>query len=145
MSVPPPSCTFISVSTGSAAVSVKSTTLVSNTARWVRSSVFSEVKIEAVTAAWMTLSAIEPDWSTSTITCQRSMCLRTREKNSGSRMIRRPDAASKFRRLRRMVAGASKLAAIRCRDGLAPVQRAGEGRADVPRELLRAGPRRRPG
>ena len=75
-----------------------------------------ELKIAAVTAAWITLSTIEPDWSTATTTCQRSVCSRTRVLNSGSRITSRRVRGSTCLRLARTVPGASKFAATCCRE-----------------------------
>lgn len=69
MSVPPPSWTLISVSTGSSIRSVRSTTAVSKITRWVVS-MGSLAKMPAITAAWMTLESMEPLSSTAMITCQ---------------------------------------------------------------------------
>ncbi|MDQ1106198.1 hypothetical protein QE405_003482 [Nocardioides zeae] len=116
MSVPPPSCTPSSTSTGSASWSERSTTSVSNATRWVRIDP-TPWKIAAVTAEWITELAIDPDWSTATMTCHRSTCRRTRLANSGRLMTSWPLTGSTLRRLARMVARASKFAATRCRLG----------------------------
>ena len=57
---------------------VRSTTEVSKAIRWFFR-VGSPWKMEAVTAEWITDSAIEPDWSTTTMNCHFSDCLRVRE------------------------------------------------------------------
>ena len=63
MSVPPPNCTLISVSTGSCATSLKSTTWVSKiTSR--ESTMGIRAKIPAMTALCITASAMEPLSST---------------------------------------------------------------------------------
>src|SRR5215469_5497848 len=67
MSVPPPSCTDISSSTGSAATSVRSTTLVSNTTSRSRYE-GRPARMPAITALWMTEPAIDPLWSTTSTT-----------------------------------------------------------------------------
>ena len=66
------------VSTGSPQSALTSTTLVSNSTRCVRS-VLMPKKMAAVTALWITLSAMLPDSSTRMTTCHLSVCRRMRE------------------------------------------------------------------
>ena len=93
MSVPPPSCTFISTSTGSVTRSVRSTTSVSKMQRWVLVDGRPQ-RQAAVTAAWMTDESMLPLSSTSRMICHRSSCRRVRETKSGVRMKRRVARAS---------------------------------------------------
>ena len=67
MSVPPPSWHPNSTSTGSASRSVRSTTSTSKATSEVRTEEI-EASVAPNTAAYTTDSAIEPDWSTATIT-----------------------------------------------------------------------------
>lgn len=69
ISVPPPKCTLISVSTGSSIRPVRSTTAVSKITRWVVS-MGSFAKIPAITAEWMMLGSMEPLSSTAMMTDQ---------------------------------------------------------------------------
>lgn len=88
MSVPPPNCTRISSSTGSATSSVRSTTEVSNATRWVRSPGRFH-RQAAVTAEWITELTIEPDWSTSSTSCHCSRVRRVRVWKYGRSISRR--------------------------------------------------------
>ena len=71
MSVPPPSCTRISTSTGSSTSSLRSTTLVSKTTSRTRND-GSPCRIPAITALWITEPAMLPLWSTQMITSHGS-------------------------------------------------------------------------
>jgi hypothetical protein len=82
MSVPPPSCTRISTSTGSSASSDRSTTLVSKTTSLTRN-VGSPLRIPAITALWITDPAMLALWSTQMITSHGSRrVLRSKKRSS---------------------------------------------------------------
>ncbi len=82
MSVPPPSWVRMSSSTGSSTLEVRSTTSVSKTTR-CDFTPGSPQRTDAVTAEWMTEPTIDPDWSTTRITCHRSISRRCRDTKYG--------------------------------------------------------------
>ena len=89
-SLPPPSCTFMSVSTGSVMRSVKSTTSVSEDAQVRLHAGESPTNTPRSPRCGSPSRACSPLSSTSRMSCHRSICVRLRERKSGSRIVEDP-------------------------------------------------------
>jgi hypothetical protein len=113
MSVPPPSCTFMSVSTGSVRWVLRSITSVSKATN-CSFTAGRPHRHAAVTAAWITEPTMLPDWSTATMICHCSPWRRCRLQNNGRSITSWRRAGTQWPRLDRIVPRGSKLRIARC-------------------------------